>query len=277
MNQDEVLNHLCEEYRSEVNRIQDFLREIRRFLSQKQDQAMLLVKHLGRRDIGELKRLLSFLKPIFEKKTSLPNHAKQLTLQSEAVVKLVRNMAVPIKYRTLLAEMTLTHLIAQQEGFLKEYVFNLLMFRRELLKSNKQLTYSEICDSESHDALLRTMARREADALGHGSIDDFARYLKERMGTDVSLFPEWKRLRESSYRRNLLAHTRGVTNETYCSKVGFRKNGVRLSTTLHYTAKTANTVMRFIEYTDHQLRKKFRIKMRKKPNKALQRMTYSHR
>ena len=269
---EQALTDVCKRFLGDIHLVQEFLREIGSFLVEKQKKAKPKQKQFGKRDVQELKKLIAFFDSFIRKGPPKWNKGKSLTLHSEPLGKLVMGLAIPIKHKGLLAEMTLTHLISQEEGFLKEYIFNLLVFRKELLKSNKQLTYSEVCESDSLDTLLRRMARRETDALGHGSIDDFAKYIKERLGTDVTLFPEWNRIRESSYRRNLLAHNGGVTNDTYCVKVGFKKRGIRLSTKTRYTSRVAAVISHFIEYTDSQLRRKFKIKRRTKPNKRVHRI-----
>jgi hypothetical protein len=82
------------------------------------------------------------------------------------------------------------------------------------------LSYEEAVVFGSIKSLRRHLARSETEALGYRSIDDLGAYLQTKFNLAVQEQAFWPRVREASYRRNLIVHNRGMVNERYSSKLG---------------------------------------------------------
>lgn len=138
-----------------------------------------------------------------------------------------------------------------------------------MLKSGKSITFEEVCSLPSKKALLEALAEREVDAISYKNIDELAKYFEDRLGITLSRhFPEWEALREASYRRNLILHNQGVTNQIYCSKVGYPKKGERLDTDATYVDRVAGVILDFIHFADLQVRDKLKLEAPASPSEA---------
>jgi len=169
-------------------------------------------------------------------------------------------LGIPLKgrEREVLAEMTLSHLISYQEAFIKEHLRIVLISQRSILKSKKkQLTYEEICKFQSIESLISHMAQKEADELGYGSVDDIAKYFENQFNLSFENFPNWQILREAAYRRNLIVHNSGVTNDAYCDKTGYEKKNEYLKTDTDYVKKICHLLFEFINFLHDEMIKKF--------------------
>ena len=78
----------------------------------------------------------------------------------------------PEKHKDFLSEMALSYLISIQEAFIKAYIFEILVHKKELLRSSATITFEEVSNYTSIKALIASLALKEVDGIGHGSIDD---------------------------------------------------------------------------------------------------------
>lgn len=185
---------------------------------------------------------------------------KSLPSKYRSALMLLRTIGIPVKYREreLLAEMTLSHLISYQEAFIKEHLRIVLISQKSILKSKKkQLTYEEICKFQSIESLISHMTQKEVDELGYGSVDDIAKYFENQFNLSFEKFPNWQFLREASYRRNLIVHNSGITNDTYCDKTGYKKKNEYLKTDTDYVKKICYLLLEFINFLHDEMIKKF--------------------
>lgn len=217
------------------------------------DKPHPLLAGLKEHEREDLQRFVEFVERDIEGKRP----AKPPTIHSKAVVEIISTGLILIRQQFLLAEMALTHLITFQEAFLKDYMKVILQSREEMLRSRRQLTCEEVLTHSSRRSLLAFLAQSEVDDLGRGGIDGFAEAYERRLNVSFDHFPKWERLREASYRRNLIVHNRSVTNEIYCSKTGFTKRGEKLSTDLEYVRDLAPTLPLFFEFVHKNVAKKF--------------------
>jgi len=103
------------------------------------------------------------------------------------------------------------------------------------------------------------MAQKEVDVLGYGSVDDVADYFKDRFNLVFEDFTNWPVLREASYRRNLILHNGGVTNDTYCTKTGYKKKNQHLRTNVDYVKNVSESVLEFIPFLHDQMTRKLKL------------------
>ncbi len=219
----------------EVEMILSFIEEVEKFLTKKEE-------YLKEEVVMENKKYILH-----------PKHRKVLAF--------LLALGIPLKGRErgVLAEMTLSHLISYQEAFIKEHLRIVLISHGSILKSKKkQLTYEEICKFQSIKSLISHMAQKEVDGLGYGSVDDVAKYFENQFNLSFEKFPNWQILREAAYRRNLIVHSSGVTNDAYCDKTGYEKKDEYLKTDTDYVKKICHLLCEFINFLHDEMIKKFK-------------------
>ena len=77
------------------------------------------------------------------------------------------------------------------------------------------------------------------------------------MNIELSEYNDWETYREINYRRNILIHNRGYTNDVYCKKVGYKEKNQHLSTDYKYVSNAARIFRSFIEFVHEKTLKKF--------------------
>lgn len=207
---------------------------------------------LTKRDRKELNGLVTFLKSAVEQKAK----SNQYVVSSPRVGELIMSFVIPFKRQSFLAEMALIYVMAQSEGFLKDLLKAAFLLKPQCLKSKRQLSYEDVLNHGTMDALLGHLAQREAEDLGRGSIDNFDEYYQQKFNIGLSGFPKWHIIREAAFRRNLLVHNSGITNEIYCRAVSHHTRGQHLSTDLKYVTDLLKSLRGFSRYAYTSLRKK---------------------
>lgn len=256
MNLKDSLDKIHFRYYSNVKMIKEFLEKTDGLLIRRQSDILKRRSNFSDKDIKEFEDFMKSLKSFREDEEKIK--AKVLPLKPTKVGKFIWGLSIPIKQRIFLSEMSLVYLISYQEAFIQEYFKEILISQRELLKSEKTLTFKEICDFNSIDSLIEHMAQKEVDKNLDDGIDEFEKYIDKRFGLPVEKeFLEWKTVREASYRRNIIVHNRGRTNEKYCSKTGHRKTNEHLKTDSAYVQNATNAVLSFIDFIHSKMCKKF--------------------
>ena len=235
------LTHIHSRFVGEIHHILTFVKTSEAVL--KRRESKVKTSDFDEKDVAEVQKLHSFLGNVINGKT---NKSDSITLYSKKLEKALSSMIVPIKHKTILAEMSLSYLISFKEAFLKDYLLAILSSRKALLKSKKQLSYEAICEHRSMTSLIQSLAQKEVDAFGFGSIDDFAKYFLDKFNMDFSVFVRWKELREVTYRRHLLVHNRGITNDRYCQATGFKETNKNLTTDISYCITAGEILLEFI-------------------------------
>ena len=208
---------------------------------------------------AETKELRAFVEALTEALKG--KRARKLELVgSERVSKFIFQVAVPIKHRSFLAEMALSYLIAHEEAFIKDYLLQLLLHKRQLLISNATVTHEELAAHSSIRSVWEAIAQKEVDALGYGSIDDIAQYFSKKLGIDLTRFQHWPALREHSYRRNLIIHNRGRINDIYRKKTGYKERTGRVETDMYYVSSAVSNLSAFIRFVHLAVCAKFRLR-----------------
>jgi len=158
--------------------------------------------------------------------------------------------------KRFLSEMALVYLITLQEGFIKDYLFAILIHRRELLRTQETITYEDLASFESLDSMIAFIAQRKIDELT--GIDEVAKFFEKRLGLSLKNdFSSWTQLVEANYRRNVIVHNQGNTNEIYCQRTGHKGLGEHLDTDVEYVQKISSVIQEFIEFIHSKLSSKF--------------------
>lgn len=231
----------------------------------KRREAKLKNPNFDKKDIKEAEKLHSFMGNFINGK---PNKSDSITLNSEKLKKLlIGSIITPIKHKIILAEMSLSYLVSFEEAFLKDYLRAILSSRRTLLMSKKkQLSYEVICKHRSMASLIRSLSQKEVDTFGFGSIDDFAKYFFDKFNIDFGIFSHWEDLREATYRRHLLVHNNGITNDRYCRATGFKETNKHLDTDIYYCITAGKILLEFMNFIHERMMKK--LKLSKKGKKV---------
>ncbi len=179
---------------------------------------------------------------------------------SERVSAFILQLVFPFRQKTFLAEMSLSYLIAYQEAFVKDYLFQLLIHKHQLLRSGVAITSEKIADHRSMRALWSTLAQKEVDSLGYGGIDDVASFFSKKLNIELSSYSNWGALREHSYRRNLIIHNNGRINDAYRKKTGTKQKVGRLETNIPYVISAVNNITGFISYIHASVASKFKLR-----------------
>lgn len=110
------------------------------------------------------------------------------------------------------------NLVAAFDTFLGELLRASFKVRPELLEtSRRQITWSDVKDLETNDAVRGLIVEREVQALMHESRAEQIPMLDRRLGLKLPVTWAWKDLIELSERRNLYAHQGGRVSAKYLS------------------------------------------------------------
>lgn len=271
VNLEKSLYGIYSHYNNDVKMIKEFLENIDKLLTRRQKKKRKSDFSVEDRD--QLKKLLDYLRTIKEDNTTKSKSSKKsLTITSKKLEKIMFGIIIPMKQKKILAEMALTYLISYQETFIKEYIKEILISRRDLLKTNKKtLTFEEICDFDSMEPLILHMVQEDVDKTFYGGIDDIADYLNKRFGLSMqSEFKDWEIIREASFRRNLIIHNKGITNKIYCLKTGHKETNSHLSTDMDYVLNATNAVFSFFDFIHTRMHEKLGL-----PQPKLRKITRS--
>ena len=143
-------------------------------------------------------------------------------------------VTLSVRYESVrLAESVLLHFVALFE----DCVFELLRLWLSSYpgaipnKDKKQVNLAMLIDAPDRVALLQTFIDRELNALRYERPTAWFRYLNDRVKLGCPTDEQVERLAEIKASRDILAHNRGVVNQTYLDKAGSRsryKIGQRL-------------------------------------------------
>lgn len=244
------LTSLNKQFSYEIDLIRKFVKLTDQSLSRRsralpkklftEDQSKLLIELLDTADKGKRKR-------------SAP-----ITLPNELEAILVRHIE-PLKHKGFLSEMSLTYLVTYFEAFVKDTVECILVHRPNMLMDVMNITFEQVQSVTSMKDLRRSIAQKEADKLGYGSIDDIHKYFDDKMNITLGRYQNWDELREIVYRRNIIVHNSSKTNDAYCKNTGYRTVGIRLATKPYYVIKATENIDSFFEYCHKCIRGKFKI------------------
>lgn len=249
------LENVTQYYLQEVNNLSKFVLTTEKYLTRKQKRRVK--PKFTESEIKQLRLLAKILTNVSFGRSKKSSFRVKV---SANVTKLVAQIIPPIMYKGYLAEMMLSFIIAHQEAFIKDYIYQVLVYKRSMLRSKANVTHEMILDHRSIKSLVEHLAQKEIDAIGYKSIDDVRDYVDSKFNIELAAFDKWNELAEANYRRNLIIHNKGITNETYCRKTGCKKIGESLDTDIDYVLEIAKILVNFIEYVDGEMRRKLKLK-----------------
>ncbi|MEE4740602.1 hypothetical protein V2K88_02870 [Pseudomonas alliivorans] len=110
----------------------------------------------------------------------------------------------------LCLRITYVHLITLFEAALSDIIRVALLFRPQILKSKKMISYEDIFGESDLESLVAKIVDKEISDLTYGSIDDLIEYLKNKLYIPIDFLPEEKdELNWCKATRNLLVHNQG--------------------------------------------------------------------
>ena len=132
-------------------------------------------------------------------------------------------VTLSVRYESVrLAESVLQHFVALFEDF----VFELLRLWLSSYpggipkKDKKQVNLAMVIDAPDRVALLQTFIDRELNELKYERPTAWFRYLNDRVKLGCPTDEQVEHLAEIKASRDILAHNRGVVNQTYLDKAG---------------------------------------------------------
>ena len=250
---DEILS-VKKKYKSELQHILDFTNTTERELTARFDK-MPDAKPQGK-DLDEVKKFVGVLGDFINGESN----GETIKFNSSFLCNLVKEKTIPLKHKDFLMDMTLSYLISYQEAMFKDFLLVVLVNQKHSLKSKNTITYKDILAYESLDELVKALAQKEVDKLGHGSVDDISTYIKDKFNVSMDSFDKWEFIVESTYRRNLVIHNKGVTNEVYCKRIKGTETGKKLTLDIEYVVNVANNLIELSEYCSNAFIEKFKLK-----------------
>jgi len=180
----------------------------------------------------------------------IDNSARQISNDplSDAINIVLSDSFTQIRNLRYLSEMGLSYLVCFLEAMLKDYLHQVFVCRSSSLKSEHKITYKEVLSYTSIKAIVDGIAKKEVDKLGYGSIDNAANYYEAKFHINLAEYEGWDQIVEASYRRNLIIHNKGTTNEIYCKRIGHKKRGERLFVDIEYITSLGENLIGFSEF-----------------------------
>lgn len=242
-------------YKDDIKQIENFIGGIEKSIKRKTKRKPKA--GFSKEEKKQMENFVEILSGVIEDKNN-----KKLSIKVSKNVSLrIVQLALSVKHEEFLYNMALSFLIAHQEGFIKDYIFQILLHRKSMLKSGNKISFEELLNFRSIKELIKDLAQREVDTLGYGSIDDINIYFEKKFNIALSEFKRWELLREANYRRNILIHNKGRTNQKYCEKTGYEIKNKLLTTNGQYVHELAGTLINFINFIHGAICEKLRLKI----------------
>ena len=177
-----------------------------------------------------------------------------------------RTEANKTKIPDLIRNMIIVHLVSSYESYLRRnlYVYHIYQPNSLItINSTKNLSYEEILSCDSYEKILIKIIEKELDTLFRGGIDDIIKYFKIRLKLDLESIDsrfnskDWDKFRERFFRRNIISHNEGISNEEYISKTKRQTNtGELLDIDDHYVTNSFKHFLDHASFLKHLFEKK---------------------
>lgn len=165
----------------------------------------------------------------------------------------------PIQIPRLIRQMSLVYLISVFESYLERVISMIFSASPETLKSEKTLTYKEILGYTTMDDLINNLKYRDIKSLMREDIEKILNTFSKRFNLP-GFKPEtsdWRRLKESFYRRHVTIHNNAFQDTTYKIKTRYRGPQKDLHVEKQYLAKRFDTFQRCSEVIRDSVNAKF--------------------
>ncbi len=170
------------------------------------------------------------------------------------------NSSVP-KLNHLL-NMTLVYSVAFFEGFDKRFFSTLFFHKPEMMKSNRRITYKELLNFDSINALHKNIAKNITENYGYMDIDEFNEEISFKFNFSLNKeFEEWEGLREIYYRRNIIIHNRSTISKIYLKKMNHPPESLNKLALIdiNYVKSANEIIIKYIQFIFKKIIKKFNL------------------
>lgn len=157
----------------------------------------------------------------------------------------------PHEIARIIMEMSLVYLISAFESYLENVIALILSRRPEMLKSEKTITHEEVIEiaigNGTMEDLIRNFKDKYISSIMREDIDKILKILSSKPFKLSEIIPEasdWRRLKESFYRRHIIIHNRGYTDSQYEIRSGYKGQQKKLFIDKKYLAKRFETFQR---------------------------------
>ena len=132
-------------------------------------------------------------------------------------------------------DMSLVYLVAIYESFLQRILLTLFEKKPEAMTSGrKPATTEELISCRSVEEVRQLISDKEVRSVMCQDVESIRNYFRERFSVELSKFTDWKQFIERFYRRNIIVHNSGFTNETYRTKTGYKGKDKRMTVSQIY-------------------------------------------
>jgi hypothetical protein len=193
------------------------------------------------------KELNSVLKNPLDDSLTLTDHTA-IDIYCSGIGRLI---AYPLKMGRLIREMTLVYLISTFEAYLENIISLILSKSPEILRTEKTITHREVMEiairNGTMEDLINSLKDKYINSIMGKDINDILETLTSQPFKLLEIKPkssEWRRLKESFYRRHVIIHNRGCVDSKYATKSGYKGQRRTLFIDKKYLAKRFETFQR---------------------------------
>jgi len=127
-----------------------------------------------------------------------------------------------------LQNMSIAYLIIIFEDFLAKNLKLSFFNKPMMLKSETQLNFEEIINLKNYNSIIQEMIERKTKSIIKKDIKDLRKTLLEFFKLDLMNDNDWIRFTEIFYRRNVIVHNEGISDQEYSDKT---KNPINVDLT----------------------------------------------
>lgn len=154
-----------------------------------------------------------------------PN-AKEQYISSPKVARLIADETEMYvhreKVRRSSKEMILIYLIIIFEEYLTDILTALFRKKPSILKtSRKSITYEEAFGYSNLTELLNAISVVEVQSEIASDIENFGKYLNDKLKLPLNKRKDWNQFKEYFYRRHIIVHNSGYPDSKYIQKTGY--------------------------------------------------------
>lgn len=255
----EKLKEVRGNYQYRLNTILNFIVDVDSYLDKYFEQSDKPNMHSDPDTIEEGIKLRDFLNEVLDPNHEIEN-GKGIKIKSDALSEVLMTFIKSVQYREFLNEMTLSYLISCQEAILKDYLYVVLKNNPDNLKTGKEkISYDEVLKFHNMDELIEFIIKKMVDSIGYGSVEDVFNFYKDRFNIDFKDFDRWEVIVESSLRRNLIIHNKGIVNDQYCRRFKNYNLNEQIEIDGKYIKSIAENLIEFNQFCFSAISKKFRL------------------
>ena len=164
---------------------------------------------------------------------------KSITLKGKSakiLAKFVQDtLLFPDRFNLFIRDMSLTYLIAEFEGFLRQILDISFQIKPEILMTcQKSITYEELMKFKDIADARQQIIEKEINSIISQDIEEVNKYFDTKFKVKMPQLVNWRKFTERFYRRNILIHNSGITNKIYRLKTGYKGKDTRMTVTEDY-------------------------------------------